>query len=94
MLGPLVRLWAVSALWGPTFRNNIVIFLGDILVYSKDVEAHVAHVRQALQILRHHQLYAKVTKCAFFQSSVEYLGHIVSAYGLPMDPIKEQAVQD
>ena len=44
----------------------VIIFLDDILVYSKDLDSHVAHVRQTLSILRHHQLYAKMSKCAFF----------------------------
>ena len=52
----------------------VVIFLDDILVYSKDLDAHVAHVQKTLEILRQHQLYAKVLKCAFFQSQVQYLG--------------------
>ena len=60
----------------------IVIFLDDILVYSKNLKAHVTHVRKTLEILRQNQLYAKVSKCAFFQSSMEYLGHIVNAEGL------------
>ena len=72
----------------------VIIFLDDILVYSRDVETHVTHVRQTLEILRQNRLYAKVSKCAFFQSSVEYLGHIVSAEGLSVDPAKVQAVQD
>ena len=66
----------------------VIIFLDDILVYSRDVETHVTHVRQTLEILRHHRLYAKVSKCAFFKSSMEYLGHIVSAEGLSVDPAK------
>ena len=70
----------------------VIIFLDDILVYSRDVEIHVTHVRQILEILRQNRLYAKVSKCAFFQSSVEYLGHIVSVEGLSVDPVKVQAV--
>ena len=72
----------------------VIIFLDDILVYSRDVETHVTHVRQTLEILRQNRLYAKVSKCAFFQSSVESLGHIASAEGLSVDPAKVQAVQD
>ena len=60
----------------------VIIFLDDILVYSKDLDNHVAHVRQTFLILRHHHLYAKVSKCAFFQSSVEYLGDVVSTLGV------------
>ena len=71
----------------------IVIFLDDILVYSKGLREHVTHVRQTLAILRKHQLYAKVSKCSFFQHRVEYLGHIVSAEGLAPDPAKVQAVR-
>ena len=73
--------------------DYIVIFLDDILVYSRDMESHVAHVRQTLSILRWNQLYAKVSKCAFFQPSVEYLGHIVSPEGLAVDPAKVKAMQ-
>ena len=69
-------------------NDFIVTFLDNILVYSKDLEAHVTHVRKTLEILRQNQLYAKVSKCAFFQSSVEYLGHIVSAEQLVVDPAK------
>ena len=72
----------------------MIIFLDDILVCSWDMETHVTQVRQTLEILRQNRLYAKVSKCAFFQSSVEYLGHIVSAEGLSVDPAKVQAVQD
>ena len=63
-------------------------------MYSRDLETHVTHVRQTLTILRQHRLYTKVSKRAFFQSSVEYLGYIVNAQGLTMDPFKVWAVQD
>ena len=69
-----------------------MIFLDDILVYSKDLEARVTHVRKTLEILWQNKLYAKVSKCAFFQYSGEYLGHIVSVEGLVVDPTKVQAV--
>ena len=54
----------------------------------------MTHVRQTLDILRKHQLYAKVLKCTFFQHKVEYLGHVVSAEGLSPDLAKVQAVRD
>ena len=49
----------------------IIIFLDDILVYSGDLDTHVAHVRKALAILWQHQLYAKVLRCSFFQHQVD-----------------------
>ena len=72
----------------------IIIFLDDILVYSKNLQDHVTHVRRTLQILRQHKLYAKVPKCAFFQHQVEYLGHVVTAAGISPDPAKVQAVNN
>ena len=70
----------------------IVIFLDAILVYSRDLISHVAHVRKIFEILRQHSLYAKVSKCEFFQSNVHYLVHLVSEEGLSPDPTKVQAV--
>ena len=66
----------------------IIIFLDDILVYSKGLGDHIHHVWQTLEVLRQNKLYAKVSKCAFFQCNVEYLGHVVSAVGLSPDPAK------
>ena len=72
----------------------IIIFLDDILVYSRGLREHMTHVRHTLAILRKHQLYAKVSKCTFFQHWVEYLGHVVSAEGLSPDLAKVQAMRD
>ena len=72
----------------------IVIFLDDILIYSKTLQDHIDHVRRTLQILREHRLYAKVSKCAFFRHEVEYLGHVVTAAGIHPDKSKVQAVND
>ena len=52
----------------------IIIFFDDILVYSRGLEEHMTHVRQTLEILRQHQLYAKVSKCAFFSKPGRILG--------------------
>ena len=69
--------------------NFIIISLDDILVYSKGLGDHINHVRQMLEVWRQNKLYAKVSKCAFFQSSVEYLGQFsVNATRLSPDPAK------
>ena len=72
----------------------VIIFLDDILVYSRSLEEHKTHVRQALEILRKHKLYAKMTKCSFFQQEVEYLGHIVGSDGVKPDPAKIKAIKE
>ena len=70
----------------------IVIFLDDILLYSRDLISHVAHVRKTFEILWQNSLYAKVSKCEFFKSSVHYLGHVISAQGLSPNPATVKAV--
>ena len=78
------------------FRNQlddyVLVFFDDILIYSKDPNEHEAHVRQVLELLRQHQLYAKRSKCCFFVEKVEYLGFIVSKDGVATDPKKIEAV--
>ena len=66
----------------------VVIFIDDILVYSKTKEEHEEHLRIVLQTLKNHQLYAKFSKCEFWLEKVTFLGHIVSQNGLEVDPGK------
>jgi hypothetical protein len=72
----------------------IVIFIDDILVYSKNEEEHEQHLRIILQRLRDHQLYAKFSKCAFWLKEVPFLGYVVSAEGIAIDPNKVQELLD
>ena len=60
----------------------VIVYLDDILVYSKNKEEHEQHLRQVLQRLKDNQLYAKLSKCTFFANSIEYLGHIADGEGL------------
>ena len=64
----------------------IIVYLDDILVYSKNKEEHEQHLRQILQRLKDNQLYARFSKCTFFTNSIEYLGHIVDEDGLRPNP--------
>nr|GFA26190.1 retrotransposon protein, putative, Ty3-gypsy subclass [Tanacetum cinerariifolium] len=70
----------------------IIVFIDDILVFSKSKEEHEDHLRTVLQTLRQEKLYAKFSKCEFWLSSVAFLGHIVSAEGITMDPAKIEAI--
>lgn len=71
----------------------VVIYLDDILIYSKTREEHIQHLRQVLDRLRQHSLYAKLSKCEFLQSEVSFLGHIIGKDGVKMDPRKVSAIQ-
>ncbi|XP_048627572.1 uncharacterized protein LOC125596542 [Brassica napus] len=72
----------------------VIIFIDDILVYSKTKEDHERHLRAVLGRLREQQLYAKLSKCSFWQRSVGFLGHIVSDQGVSVDPEKIKAIQE
>ncbi|WVZ81069.1 hypothetical protein U9M48_028493 [Paspalum notatum var. saurae] len=72
----------------------VVVFIGDILIYSKTEEEHEEHLRLVLQKLREHKLYAKLSKCEFWLDQVPFLGHIVSKGGIMVDPSKIGSVMD
>ena len=70
----------------------VVVFIDDILIFSKSKEEHAEHLRIVLQILRENQLYAKFNKCEFWLDQVAFLGHIVSGRGVEVDPSKIEPV--
>ncbi len=67
-------------------------YLDDLIVFSRDLESHIQHVKHVLSLLQHNQLTAKISKCLFHASSVPFLGHILSTAGLSIDPQKTLAV--
>ncbi|XP_066166261.1 uncharacterized protein [Oryza sativa Japonica Group] len=75
-------------------RQSVLVFVDDILVYSRSLEEHKNHLRQVLSTLTHHQLKVKLSKCSFAQQSLAYLGHIISAQGVATDEEKIIAVKD
>ncbi|QRW24431.1 Retrotransposable element Tf2 protein [Rhizoctonia solani] len=72
----------------------VIIYLDDILIYSKDDASHTHHVHEVLKQLMENQLFCKASKCTFHVTSVEYLGIIVSDKGFSLDKLKIQAVQE
>ncbi|WVZ93543.1 hypothetical protein U9M48_039514 [Paspalum notatum var. saurae] len=72
----------------------VVVFIDDILIYSKTEEEHEEHLRLVLQKLREHKLYAKLSKCEFWLDQVPFLGHIVSKGGIMVDPSNISSVMD
>ena len=74
--------------------KSVLIYLDDILVFSKDPGEHVKHVREVMEVLRAHKLYAKLAKCEFGKEKLAFLGHVVSAEGIQVDPKKAELVKD
>ncbi|KAK9125231.1 hypothetical protein Scep_014077 [Stephania cephalantha] len=72
----------------------VIVFIDDILIYSKTREDHKQHLRETLQTLREHRLFAKFSKCEFWLAEVKFLGHVVGAAGIAVDPSKIQTITD
>ncbi|KAL0549424.1 hypothetical protein IC582_013906 [Cucumis melo] len=70
----------------------VIVFIDDILIYSKTEAEHEKHLRMVLQTLRDNKLYAKFSKCEFWLKQVSFLGHVVSKAGVSVDPAKIEAV--
>ena len=83
----------MNDIFRPLIHKCVLVYLDDILVYSKTMEEHAEHLRQVLQILRDQDFYAKLSKCSFAQSELEFLGHILGKDGLRVDPRKTAAVE-
>ena len=82
----------MNRIFHPYLDRFVVVFIDDILVYSKTREEHDEHLRIVLQTLRDRQLYAKWSKCQFWLSEVSFLGHVISQVGIAVDPSKVRAV--
>ena len=82
----------MNRLFRPYVDQFVVVFIDDILVYSKDREDHDTHLRVVLEILRKERLYAKLSKCEFGLNEVSFLGHIVSKEGIRVDLKKIEVV--
>ena len=82
----------MNRVFRPYVDQFVVVFIDDILVYSRDAQEHEQHLRIVLETLREKKLYAKLSKCDFWLKEVSFLGHIVSAEGIRVDPAKIEAV--
>ena len=71
----------------------VIVFVDDILVYSRSEDEHELYLQMVLDILREKRLYAKLKKCEFWLDRVPFLGHIVSKEGISVDPSKVEAIQ-
>jgi hypothetical protein len=91
---PAHFMYLMNSVFKPELDKFVIVFIDDILIYSKSEEEHAQHLRLILQRLRDHQLCAKFSKCAFWLKEVPFLGHVISAEGIAVDPSKIQEVLD
>jgi hypothetical protein len=82
----------MNEVFRPYLRKFVLVFFDDILIYSKNIQEHLKHLKVVLEILQLHQQSAKLSKCQFGCLEVEYLGHLISEEGLKADPTKIEAM--
>jgi hypothetical protein len=90
---PTVFMYMMNGVFMEYLEKFVIVFLDDILIYSKSEEEHEQHLTMVLQFLREHKLYAKLSKCIFYQKNIHYFGHIISAEGITVDPKKIEAIR-
>ncbi|KAL9273792.1 Retrovirus-related Pol polyprotein from transposon 17.6-like protein [Drosera capensis] len=88
---PVVFMDLMNKVFKSYLERFIVVFIDDILVYSRDHREHEEHLRITLKTLRENELYAKLKKCEFWLKEVAFLGHVISEEGVKVDPKKIEA---
>jgi hypothetical protein len=90
---PIVFMCLMNGIFRNYLDKFVMVFLDDILIYSKSEEDHEHHLRLVLQVWIEHQLYAKLSNFSFYQKKIHYLGHIISEQGIAVDPEKIEAIK-
>jgi hypothetical protein len=91
---PAYFMYLMNSVFMQELDKFVVVFIDDILIYSKSPKDHAKHLHVILQRLRDHHLYAKFFKCEFWLDTVKFLGHTISGDGISVDPSKVQEVLD
>jgi hypothetical protein len=91
---PTYFMYLMNSVFMPELDKFVVVFIDDILVYSKTEDEHTKHLHTLLQRLRDHHLYAKLFKCDLWLREIKFLGHTISQNGISVDPEKVQEVMD
>ncbi|GKA98204.1 putative reverse transcriptase domain-containing protein [Tanacetum coccineum] len=91
---PAVFMDLMNRVCKPYLDKFVIVFIDDILIYSRNEEEHANHLRIILELLRKEKLYAKFSKCDFWIRIVQFLGHLIDSQGLHVDPAKIEAVKN
>ncbi|GJR73805.1 putative reverse transcriptase domain-containing protein [Tanacetum coccineum] len=91
---PAVFLDLMNQVCKPYLDKFVIIFIDDILIYSKSEEEHAEHLKLILKLLKKEELYAKFSKCEFWLSKVPFLGHVIDSEGIHVDPTKIKSIKD
>ena len=91
---PAIFMCIMNNIMHKYLKKFVVVFIDDILIYSKSGEEHKEHLKIVFQELWDHQLFAKFSKCDFFKDKIHYLGHVVTKEGISVDPKKIKAIED
>ncbi|KAI3795060.1 hypothetical protein L1987_37704 [Smallanthus sonchifolius] len=78
----------------PMLDRSVIVFINDILIYSKNEGDHACHLKEVLEALKKEKLYAKFSKCAFWLREVQFLGHVINPNGIMVDPAKIVTVRE
>ncbi|GJV92985.1 putative nucleotidyltransferase, ribonuclease H [Tanacetum coccineum] len=91
---PAVFMDLMNRVCKPYLDKFVIVFIDDILIYSKNKEEHERHLKIILELLKNEQLYAKFSKCDFWLESVQFLGHVIDNKGVHVDPAKVEAIRN
>ncbi|GKC66988.1 putative reverse transcriptase domain-containing protein [Tanacetum coccineum] len=91
---PAVFMDLMNRVCKPYLDKFVIVFIDDILIYSKTREEYVEHLRLVLELLKKEKLYAKFSKCEFWLREVQFLGHVINGNGIHVDPSKIESVNN
>ncbi|GKD96896.1 putative reverse transcriptase domain-containing protein, partial [Tanacetum coccineum] len=91
---PAVFMDLINRVCKPYLDKFVIVFIDDILIYSKDRKEHEEHLKAILELLKKEELYAKFSKCEFWIPKVQFLGHVINSKGIHVDPAKIESIKD
>ncbi|GJT54111.1 putative reverse transcriptase domain-containing protein [Tanacetum coccineum] len=91
---PAVFMDLMNRVCKPYLDKFVIVFIDDILIYSKSKQEHEEHLKIILELLKKEELYAKFSKCEFWIPKVQFLGHVIDSEGIHVDPAKIESIKD